>query len=451
MSAEELEAEQSAAALAPAAAAAPGRARRRVHFVRTAVIGTCAGLIAVAFRYSLRFSEHCRESLLDRLHEYSAWGWAVLPVLGLLIGSAVGWATCRFAPAAAGSGIPHLKGVLLHLRTMDWRRLLPVKFVGSVFGIGSGLSLGLEGPAVQMGAATARALASLLGADPADIPQLLSAGAGAGLAAAFNAPLAGLMFVVEELHRELSSRTAAGALVGAVCATIVTQGLGGDMPSFEVRGLSSMPLHLLPLAVLVGVLAGFGGVIFNKGLTNSQVLAMRIRFLSRWSHTGFAGLIVGLAAWWLPDAVGGGHMVAQKVLTGMMDISLAGLLTLLAAKFVFTSLSYGSGGRNFRADAAAWRAAGNGCGEERGGALSFTGDSWTNACGSGDGWFFRGIGSRVADRGISRNCRSKSCNGARGCDPPLTPAGAMEWQGRFWKCNGASCAGCQSLRPHRRR
>ncbi len=297
----------------------------------------------MAFRHALTFSEHCRGKLLGVLHFHATWGWAVLPALGLLLGSAVGWATCRFAPAAAGSGIPHLKGVLLHLRLMNWRPLLPVKFLGGVFGIGAGLSLGLEGPTVQMGAAVARAMASLLGAAESDMPQLLSAGAGAGLAAAFNAPLAGLMFVVEELHRELSSRTAAGALVGAVCATIVTQSLGGDLPSFEVKGLSSMPLQLLPLAALIGILAGFGGVLFNKGLLASQSFAMRLRRFPRWSHPGIAGLIVGLTAWWLPDAVGGGHAVAQTVLTGMMNISFLGLIVLLTVKFLMTAISYGSG------------------------------------------------------------------------------------------------------------
>src|SRR5262249_16882551 len=153
---------------------------------------------------------------------------------------------------AAGSGIPHLKGVLLHLRSLDWRRLIPVKFVGGALGIGAGLSLGREGPTLQLGAATARALADVLRTPQADLPQLLSAGAGAGLAAAFNAPLAGLLFVIEELHRELSSRTAAGALVAAVCATVVTQWLAGDTPSFEAHDLKAMPLSTLPLALVVG-------------------------------------------------------------------------------------------------------------------------------------------------------------------------------------------------------
>ena len=188
------------------------RSPRRTHFFRAAVIGLCAGLLAVAFRRVLALAETARGRVLDHLHGHPMWGWAVLPAIGLLAGAVVGWMTTRIAPEAAGSGIPHLKGVLLHVRRLRWRRLIPVKFIGGVVGIGAGLSLGREGPTVQMGAAVAQALGGLLRTPEGDLPQLFSAGAGAGLAAAFNAPLAGLLFVIEELHRELSSRTAAGAL-----------------------------------------------------------------------------------------------------------------------------------------------------------------------------------------------------------------------------------------------
>lgn len=159
---------------------------------------------------------------------------------------------------------------MLHLRTLSWGRLLPVKFLGGVAGIGMGLSLGREGPTVQIGAAVAQALSRPLRTPRSDIPQLLSAGAGAGLAAAFNAPLAGLVFVVEELHRELSSRTAAGALIAAVCATVVTQWLAGDTPSFAAHGLTSMSLTALPLAAIIGVFGGCGGVVFNQAILAGQ-------------------------------------------------------------------------------------------------------------------------------------------------------------------------------------
>jgi CIC family chloride channel protein len=314
-----------------------------VYFARTAVIGLGAGLLAVLFRHSLARAELARGALLERVHQYPAWGWAVLPAIGLVLGCMVGWAVRRWAPQASGSGIPHLKGVLLHMRVLNWRWLLPVKFLGGVIGIGAGLSLGREGPTVQMGAAAARGLATLLRAPPPDIPQLLSAGAGAGLAAAFNAPLAGLLFVVEELHRELSSRTAVGALVAVVCATVVAKWLAGDTPSFEVHGLAPMSLQTLPLAAVIGLLAGLFGVAFNFALLAGQRAAFAQRWLPRWTLPGVAGIVVGLVAWWLPASVGAGHAVAERVLDDSLGAGFGALVLLLGVKFALTVASYASG------------------------------------------------------------------------------------------------------------
>lgn len=317
---------------------------RRMHFVRVGIIGLCAGLLAVAFRKALSLSEHGRVELLQFLHGHPTWGWMVLPTVGLIIGCLVGWVTQRFEPDAAGSGIPHLKGVMLHVRTFaSWGRLIIVKFFAGIAGIGAGLSMGREGPTVQMGAAIARGLAKLFRAPEADLPQLLSAGAGAGLAAAFNAPLAGLLFVVEELHRELSSRTAAGALIAAVCATVVTQSFTGDKPSFEVRGLDAMPLATLPLAIIIGMLGGFGGVAFNRSLLAAQSAALRQTYIPRWMLPGLAAAIAGLVAWVIPDAVGGGHSVAERVLAGTIGLGVTSLLLLLLIKFSLTTVSYASG------------------------------------------------------------------------------------------------------------
>jgi len=319
------------------------RAPRRMHFARAALIGLGAGLLAVGFRQALAFSESQRMSLLNSLHAHPGWGWLVLPLIGLGLGCLVGWGVTRFAPETAGSGIPHLKGVLLHLRTLSWKRVIPIKFCGGVAAIGVGLSLGREGPTVQMGSAIARALAGVLRAPTSDLPQLLSAGAGAGLAAAFNAPLAGLVFVVEELHRELSSRTAIGALIAAVCATVVAQWLAGNTPSFEVHGLAALPLAQLPLAVLIGAIGGAGGVILNQALLLSQKAAFAQRRVPRWMLPGIAGVLVGIVAWWLPDAVGSGHAVAERVLGGTLTAGLGMLALLLVLKLLLTAASYASG------------------------------------------------------------------------------------------------------------
>ncbi|MFO0840137.1 MAG: H(+)/Cl(-) exchange transporter ClcA [Phycisphaerae bacterium] len=318
-------------------------ARRAKHFVRAAIVGLVAGLVGVAFRESLYRAELGRGQLLTWLHLHPYWGWAVLPIVGLVAGSAVGWAVRRYAPDAPGSGIPHVKGVLVRVRRMGWRTLIPVKFLGGVLGIGAGLSLGREGPTVQLGAAIGNALGDWLRVPKRTLPQLISCGAGAGLAAAFNAPLAGFIFVLEEMHRELSALTYGGALIAAVCATIVTEVISGQAPSFSVRSYASLPLVSLPLIAILGAVGGLVGVFFNQCLLRTLSAVHRLRFRALWLLPGIAGIAVGLAAWWIPDAIGGGHAVAERLLSGHLSATIGALALLFAAKLAFTVVSYASG------------------------------------------------------------------------------------------------------------
>lgn len=317
--------------------------RRAHHFLRAAVVGLLSGGLAVLFRWSLFAGERARTSSLAWLHLYPSWGWAVLPIAGLLVGCFVGWITLRFAPDAPGSGIPHVKGVLLHVRTMRWWPLLPVKFVGGVLGIGAGLSLGREGPTVQMGAAVGQLVGRIIGVRQRSLPHLIACGAGAGLAAAFNAPLAGFIFVLEELRREMSPLTYGGALIAAVCSDMMTRTFTGQLPSFHVRGYPALSLGAIPLVVLVGALTGLVGVAFNRGILWASAFGAGVKRVPRWMLPGFALAGMGLLAWWLPQAVGGGHSTAEWLLSGNSGLTVAGLSILLLARFVATVSSYGSG------------------------------------------------------------------------------------------------------------
>ena len=196
---------------------------------------------------------------------------------------------------------------------------------------------------MQMGAAIGQAVADVLRVPSRTVPQLLSCGAGAGIAAAFNAPLAGFLFVIEELHRELSARTFAGALVAAFAADIVARALGGDLPSFAVSGFSTIPLAALPAAAFIGMVGGGLGVVFNRGLLLSSDAALRIRVVPRWMLPGLACAVCGLVAWWLPEAIGAGHITADRLLSGHLAWGIGALLLLLTVKFVLTMVSYASG------------------------------------------------------------------------------------------------------------
>ncbi len=317
---------------------------RRAHFMRAAAVGLLAGGVAVAFQLSLDVFENGRIALLTAIRNFPVWGWSILPILCATCGATAGYLTERFSPAAAGSGIPHIRAVLAGKRALNWRQIFPVKFIGGVLALGSGFSLGREGPTVQLGASAGAAFSDILKLDAHSKKNLIASAAGAGLGAAFNAPLAGFIFVIEELQREISSLTLVSALIASVIAVAVSRIFTGQLPSFHIQNYALPPLMSLPLFAVMGLVAGYAGVFFNRTLIWS-VKASRRTHLPTWKKAAIVGAITGLAAWWLPDALGGGHRIAESILRG--DFTSGSftlfLFFLLAGKFILTMLGYSSG------------------------------------------------------------------------------------------------------------
>ena len=317
---------------------------RRTHFMRAAIIGALSGSFAVVFQVALEMVERGRIEILESLRSYPAWGWVVLPIGAAILAGLAGFLTERFAPAASGSGIPHIRAVLVRKRTIDWRRLLPVKFFGGLLSLGAGLSIGREGPTVQMGAAIGAGVSEKLHLDERSKRNLIASAAGAGLGAAFNAPLAGFIFVIEELQRELSPLTFVSALIASVTAVAISRFFTGQLPSFHIHNFPLPPLTTLPLFAIIGLVAGYAGVFFNKALVGSVRFSHKLP-LKMWQKGAIAGIITGLAGWWLPEALGGGHRVAENILRGVyIDSSFVWfLIILLIGKFALTLIGYASG------------------------------------------------------------------------------------------------------------
>ena len=315
--------------------------KRRHILPKALVIGLVAGLISSAFREALQWSEVHRIAWLHRLPP----AWGLLAALG--VGAAGGglglWLVRRFAPEAAGSGIPHMKSVVLGEEQLHWRRVLPVKFFGGLASIGGGMALGREGPTIQIGGATGLMVSSWfrVKAGEGERKALISAGAGAGLAAAFNAPLAGVVFVLEELHGAFTPVIFVAAFLASVTADVVCRVLTGETPVFALRGMPVPSLNALPVALIVGGIAGFGGVLFNRSLLASLDWFDRLRRWPPFAVGAMAGLIAGLAAWIYPDVSGSGAILAQHAMAG--QIVIRGVVVLVAARFVLTMVSYGSG------------------------------------------------------------------------------------------------------------
>src|SRR5262245_13679095 len=202
------------------------------------VAGAVTGLVGAVFRISLDWADHVRNVLVAWAQQWGIAG-LVLVTAACAIATAVSaWMVRRLSPHASGSGIPHVEAVLSGELPPAPVSLVPVKFAGGVLAIGSGLALGREGPSVQMGASLAHLVGVAFRRNWRDCRALLAAGAGAGLAAAFNAPIAGAVFVLEELARRFETRMAVAALGASATAIAVSRLFLGDVPDFEVDPLA---------------------------------------------------------------------------------------------------------------------------------------------------------------------------------------------------------------------
>jgi CIC family chloride channel protein len=317
------------------------RQQRRRMFPRAALVGFLAGIVAAFFRAVLALADTLRNGLTTWSQHFPLWGW-ILPILfstGGVVLSVI--LVQRFAPETSGSGIPHLEAVLHRLRLLNWKRVLPTKFVAGALAIGGGLALGREGPTVQMGGAIGAFVANRLKSRPRERRILIAAGAGAGLAAAFNAPLSGVIFVLEEIQRDFHPFVFGAAFLAAVIADVVARLLSGAFPVFSIPTYSTPPTGSLPFFVLLGILAGLFGVAFNQGLLGALNWMARFNSKRRLGFAAMIGAAAGLLGWFYPMAVGGGHSVAELALAGSFALVVIPLFFL--TRFFLTISSYSTG------------------------------------------------------------------------------------------------------------
>ena len=196
------------------------------------IVGAFAGLIGAVFRLSLEHADRLRGALIAWAHGERFVGYLCVTLACAVAALVAAWLVRQFSPHASGSGIPHVEAVLHGELPQAPFRLIPVKFAGGLLAIGSGLALGREGPSVQMGASIAHREGQVARCSWPDCRVLVAAGAGAGLATAFNAPIAGAIFVLEELVRRFEPRIAIAALGASATAIAVSRLLLGRRAGF---------------------------------------------------------------------------------------------------------------------------------------------------------------------------------------------------------------------------
>ncbi|PSB17123.1 CBS domain-containing protein [Phormidesmis priestleyi ULC007] len=301
------------------------------------LIGLISGLAAVSLKQGAAAIAGWR---LDLAHQYPVW--VVLPIVGLVGGFLAGLLIERAAPEATGSGIPQVKAALGHVSIALNARVAIVKLFSTLLSLGSGLTLGRQGPTVQIGAAIAAQLSAWVPTSPEHRRQLIAAGAAAGLAAGFNAPIAGVLFVVEELLQDVSGLTLGTAILASFIGAVVSRLLGGGGLNVNMTGLyTSFSIAEIPLFIALGILAGLFGALFNRGVLLSLAFNRRSLKVGLPWRIGFAGLISGLAVAFLPAVLRDTASLQEVWLTSALGWKITALI--FVTKFILTLIASGSG------------------------------------------------------------------------------------------------------------
>lgn len=312
----------------------------------TCVYGLGAGLAASLFQLSVSFTY--RNTIL-RAKEQSFVGFALWTLVILVTASLlVGWLLNSFCKEAAGSGIPQLKLAFwkdfgyVPLRTV-W-----VKYVAGVLSVGGGCSLGREGPSVQIAGGLASNLAGVLGEPKQQRQQACAAGAAAGLAAAFNTPLAAITFVLEEIISDLNSRFLGSVLLASVLGAFVVHGLIGPQPAFILQGASAPHWQAYLLTPVVAAVGALVGVAFHQGTLRLRDRNRRMTLLPAWARPALGGVVtwvLGCTVFYYTGKLGV-FGLGYDDLSAALDhqILWRTALVLLGAKLIATIACYGFGG-----------------------------------------------------------------------------------------------------------
>jgi chloride channel protein, CIC family len=306
--------------------------------VTAMVAGVLIGFIGGAFRWCLQSADVWRVDLSDWARHLPGPGWLV-PMVATAACATLAALIVRWMPLAAGSGIQHVEAVHRGEAAPPRLGLLPAKFVGGVLAIGSGLVLGREGPTVHMGAAIGAEAARRVRLPDADIRLLQTALGGAGLAVAFNAPIGGVLFTVEEVTKSFRLRTVLATVFATATAVAGSRLVTGNHPDFYVEPLAAPALYWLPLFVVFGLLTGCLGVLYNAlvlGIADHVKALPRIPSVAK---AAVIGALIGLVMFVHPLATGGGEALTQLLLGGH-GMALFVIAGLLALRFIAGPLSY---------------------------------------------------------------------------------------------------------------
>lgn len=303
------------------------------------IVGIAAGCVAVIYRLLLNHAEKLLFWIVDKTKGVPLYmiGWFLLLItMGLVVGRLVAW-----EGMSSGSGIPQVQGEMKGYLNQCWWRVLVSKIVGGTLCILGGLSLGREGPSVQLGAMAAKGVAKLTRTSPTRERVMMTCGSGAGLAAAFNAPLAGVMFALEEVQKNFNSSMLVCAIAGCVSSDFISKNIFGLSPVFDFHLTKTLPLSSYWLIILLGIILGCLGAFYNYVMLKGQDLYGKVKKVPAKYHMILPFVLSGIVCYTLPNILAGGHSMIS--LLEDHSIILGTMIVLLIGKFLFSALCFGSG------------------------------------------------------------------------------------------------------------
>lgn len=303
------------------------------------LVGFVVGIIIVSYRF-------CLSQASLWLHSIISWasGDPIRVLLWFFVLAMIAYVVAfllKWEPLISGSGIPQLEAEMQEKISTNWWKVLSAKFLGGFLCLFAGLSLGREGPSIQLGAMSAKGVSKIMKRGKSEERYLLTCGASAGLSAAFHAPLAGVMFAIEEVHKHFTPALLISVMCSSIASDFLMSYILGMKPVFSFDLPSSLPRDYYLLLVILGVVLGICGAIYNKGLLWFQSLYRRSKRLTLYQKLCIPFFFAGVVAFTLPDILGGGDLLVEKLIAGEYSLHL--LFILLVAKFLFSCICFGSG------------------------------------------------------------------------------------------------------------
>ena len=303
------------------------------------LVGAVAGVTVILYRIALENAGRWLTSIIDfasRSLFYMVGWFAVLVLMAFVVGKLL-----SYEPLISGSGIPQVEGEVVGKLQQNWWRVLSAKFAGGFLCMLGGLALGREGPSIQLGAMAGKGVSRKLDRGKTEEHFLITCGASAGLAAAFHAPLAGVMFSLEEIHKNFSVSVLTSVMTASLTADILSTLVLGTDSVFRFEIVDSIPIRYYWMIVLLGIILGVLGAFYNWFTLKAQALYGKIKTEGHTVKIMIPFLCAGALGFTAPELLGSGHDLIEQLTN--TDMVLGTIVFILVGRFLFSALSFGSG------------------------------------------------------------------------------------------------------------